>query len=77
MFALASARYSRDLSDIKLKVAESNDAMEKKVGELEAKMTGVDDKIDGLDAKMDVLYAKMDQVLRRLEEPRVVTHSNV
>ena len=70
------------LSDLKLKVAESNDtmdamkltvaesnvAMEKKVGRLEAKMAGLETKVDGLDTKMD-------QVLHQLRVLLVVNHS--
>ena len=76
------------LSDLKLKVAESNDtmdamkltvaesnvAMEKKVGQLEAKMAGLDAKMD---AKMDGLDTKMDQVLHQLRVLLVVNHSDV
>ena len=55
------------LSDIKLKVAESNDAMKLAVAESNAAM---EKKVDGLDAKMD-------QVLRHLGVPLVVIHSDV
>ena len=72
------------LSDLKQKVAESNDtmdamtltvaesnvAMEKKVGRLEAKMAGLETKVDGLGTKMD-------QVLHQLRVLLVVNHSDV
>ena len=52
------------LNDLKLKIAkaaaESNDAMEKKVGELEAKMDGLD--------------TKMDQVLHQLRVLLTMAH---
>ena len=66
------------LSDIKLKVAESNDAMKLAVAEsndaMGKEVRQLRKVVRQLKAKVDGLDAKMDQVLRHLGVPLVVNH---